>query len=198
MASKLPARLFALSTITAFWGCVPTNHQVAADAGMVKVWVAADRIEAGTPLTIAELRVILLPPEYVPEGVMMDVDELEGRELREPILAGEFIRFERFASAEAGGGIAAATPVGTIATFVTAHAGIRKNLEIGDNVDVTASIGGRPCLLYQLAPVLRIVETGVWLSVSPGDFVVQPDDELSVAVRSRLDLTRLDTLGCLP
>ena len=63
----------------------------------VKVMVAARTLHQGQTISAEDLEMKSLPPDFVPDSVLRQVDQAIGRVPRERILRGEFIREERLA-----------------------------------------------------------------------------------------------------
>ncbi len=79
----------------------------------VQVMVAAHDIPAGKMLYVEDLAMTELPPDYVPDAVFRQPEQVVGRIVRETILSQEFIREERLADPESGRNIGVLVPPGS-------------------------------------------------------------------------------------
>lgn len=118
--------------------------QVTAPTEVVKVMVASHDIWQGKTIQAEDLVMVELPPSYVPDSVLRQIDQAVGRVPRERILAHEFIRDERLADPAAGVGLNAIIPRGMRAMSLDISDGssVSGFLNPGNYVDVLVTIQG--------------------------------------------------------
>jgi pilus assembly protein CpaB len=123
----------------------------------VPVVVAAADLPAGTALAAGDLRVVRLPPETVPDGVVAVPDVLVHR-----VLAGHVRRGEPFSDARlVGTGLTDLVPDGQVAAPVRlADLAVAALVRAGDRVDVLATVPG--------ADSAERVASGVLVLAAPG------------------------------
>jgi pilus assembly protein CpaB len=112
---------------------------------VVKVMVAARTLHQGQTIGADDLEMKALPPDFVPDSVLRQVDQAIGRVPRERILGGEFIREERLADPEAGLGLNAIIPRGMRAVSINISSGsaVSGFLNPGNYVDVLVTLPGQ-------------------------------------------------------
>jgi pilus assembly protein CpaB len=109
----------------------------------VAVVVAAQRIERGTAISEAQLRMVTLPRDYVPPGSIDDVSRAAGRVLLAALAPGEVVTETRLARVRAGP-VASLIPRG-LRAFAVPTSLPSGALVPGDRVDVVATYaGGQP------------------------------------------------------
>lgn len=110
----------------------------------VQVMVAARTLHQGETITTEMLTLKDLPPDYVPDSVLRQMDQAIGRVPRERVLKGEFIREERLADPEAGLGLNAIIPRGMRAVSININSGsaVSGFLNPGNYVDVLVTLPG--------------------------------------------------------
>lgn len=108
----------------------------------VAVVVAAHELHQGRTLRRDDVRVVEIPPEYLPDTVYRSVDEVLGRTPSERILNGELLRKERLAKAEAGVGLNAIIPSGKRALSIDISNGpaLSGFLNPGNYVDILLTL----------------------------------------------------------
>ncbi|MCB9684453.1 MAG: Flp pilus assembly protein CpaB [Alphaproteobacteria bacterium] len=118
--------------------------EVTAPTEVVKVMVASHDIWQGKTIQAEDLVMVELPPSYVPDSVLRQIDQAVGRVPRERILAHEFIRDERLADPAAGVGLNAIIPRGMRAMSLDISDGssVSGFLNPGNYVDVLVTIEG--------------------------------------------------------
>jgi pilus assembly protein CpaB len=72
------------------------STEMAADNGQVEVVVAAINIPYATKIEARHIKTIILPEEFVPEGVIMTLDEVDGYVSNTEVFAGEMLMTSRF------------------------------------------------------------------------------------------------------
>ena len=105
-----------------------------ASADTTAVLTAAHDLAPGAPLGDADLRLVELPSEVVPQGVLVDVSEAVGRLVTGPVRRGEPLTDARLLGAglvDDPGLVAAPVRLADTATLALLHA--------GDRVDVLAA-----------------------------------------------------------
>lgn len=123
---------------------------IAASAKEETVLVVMARKDLTQGGTIKAAHVMLkdMPPEFIPETVFYNLNEVIGRVPQERILANEFIREERLADPEAGVGLNAIIPRGmrAVSIQVSDGSGVSGFLNPGNYADVlvTMSIDDEP------------------------------------------------------
>lgn len=110
----------------------------------VDVMVAKADLGPGRTITATDLEMKELPPDYVPDSVLRQIEQAKGRVPRERILRGEFIREERLADPEAGLGLNAIIPRGmrALSINITAGSAVSGFLNPGNYVDVLVTLQG--------------------------------------------------------
>lgn len=110
----------------------------------VHVMVAAHDLGPGRTIMTEDLRLVELPPDYVPDSVLRNLGQAVGRVPRERILEHEFIREERLADPEAGLGLNAIIPRGMRALSINISSGsaVSGFLNPGNYTDVLVTIQG--------------------------------------------------------
>lgn len=109
---------------------------------MVTVVAANIDLHQGDTIKAEDLKLIELPPDFVPDGVFTKIEELKGRVPRERILAHDLVRAERLAEANAGVGLNAIIPRGmrAVSINVTDASSVSGFLVPGNYVDVLVAI----------------------------------------------------------
>lgn len=114
--------------------------KVGAPAAVVE---AARDIARGSELAADELKVVKLPSNFVPPGVIADPDSIVGRVVETDLAAGEPVTSTRLAPVRSGP-IAALVP-GDLRAFLISVSIPGGSVRAGDRVDVMATFaGGRP------------------------------------------------------
>lgn len=190
----------------------------------VQVPVAARTLGAGTVITPEDLEMVSIGEEYLPDSALLQVEHLVGRTVLERLLAGDLVRYERLAPAEAGQGLSALVPRGMRALSLDLADGEQVSgfIEPGDGVDLLVTLpvdksdqrAAETITLVQGVRVLavneRISETvsgeqirrpRVTLAVSP-DVVERITHALEVGapkltLRSAIDTTSAETHGAV-
>ena len=72
------------------------STEMTADDGQVEVVVAAINIPYGTKVQARHIKTIILPEEFVPEGVIMSVEDVDGYVSNAAVFAGEMLMTSRF------------------------------------------------------------------------------------------------------
>jgi pilus assembly protein CpaB len=108
----------------------------------VQVMVAAGELAQGQTIEADDLELKSLPPDYIPDSVLRQLDQAIGRVPRERILAGEFIREQRLADPEAGVGLNAIIPRGmrAVALNIDNSSSVSGFLNPGNYVDVLVTL----------------------------------------------------------
>lgn len=108
----------------------------------VQVMVAATELAQGQTIEGEDLELKSLPPDYIPDSVLRQLDQAIGRVPRERILTGEFIREERLADPEAGVGLNAIIPRGmrAVALDIDNASSVSGFLNPGNYVDVLVTL----------------------------------------------------------
>lgn len=108
----------------------------------VQVMVAAGELAQGQTIEAEDLELKSLPPDYIPDSVLRQLDQAIGRVPRERILEGEFIREERLADPEAGVGLNAIIPRGmrAVALNIDNASSVSGFLNPGNYVDVLVTL----------------------------------------------------------
>ncbi len=190
----------------------------------VDVMVAKHDLGPGRTITTEDLEMIELPPDYVPDPVLRQIEQAKGRVPRERILEGEFIREERLADPEAGLGLNAIIPRGMRALSINISDGsaVSGFLNPGNYVDVLVTLQGdqtRPeattKTIFQAKTVLAVnnrlgttIESldgryrpSVTLAVTPEEAqklthaVAQGD--VTLTLRNDIDVTHVETHGAM-
>jgi Flp pilus assembly protein CpaB len=188
----------------------------------MQVMVAAHDIWQGETIEAADLALVELPPDYVPDSVLRNPDQAVGRVPRERILAHEFIREERLADPEAGVGLNAIIPRGMRALSINISDGsaVSGFLNPGNYVDVLVTIEGddsgreaETLTLLQAVTVLA-VNNRLGATNSDGETRVRPSTTLAITpdlaeklthavaqgdvtltLRNDIDVTHVETHG---
>ena len=110
----------------------------------VQVMVAATNLHQGKNIVPEDLIMTELSPDYVPDSVLMRLEQAIGRVPRERILANEFIREERLANAESGIGLNAIIPRGmrAISINITGGSAVSGFLNPSNYVDILVTFQG--------------------------------------------------------
>jgi len=188
----------------------------------VDVMVAKRDLGPGKTITAEDLEMTELPPDYVPDSVLRQVEQAKGRVPRERILRGEFIREERLADPEAGVGLNAIIPRGMRALSINISDGsaVSGFLNPGNYADVLVTIEGdqnRPQsetkTLLQAVTVLAVNNRlGTSVEQLDGSYkpsvtvAVTPEDaqklthaiaqgEVTLTLRNDIDVTHVETHG---
>jgi Flp pilus assembly protein CpaB len=108
----------------------------------VQVMVAAKDLYPGRTIVPEDLKPFTVPPDYVPDAVLKQVEHSVGRVPRERILTNEFIREERLADPAAGVGLNAIIPRGMRALSINISSGsaVSGFLNPGNYVDVIVTL----------------------------------------------------------
>jgi pilus assembly protein CpaB len=125
----------------------------------VQVMVAAADLHQGQTIVPEHLALKSLPPDYVPDSVLRQVEQAIGRVPKERILKGEFIREERLADPEAGIGLNAIIPRGMRALTVDIPSGssVSGFLNPGNYVDVLVTVPSEDDLPPETITLLQAV-----------------------------------------
>lgn len=109
----------------------------------IPVMIAATELSQGMTITMEDLALTELPPDYVPDSVLRQPEQVIGRVPRERILEKEFIREERLADPQAGVGLNAIVPRGMRALSINISNGsaVSGFLNPGNYVDVLVTLG---------------------------------------------------------
>lgn len=125
----------------------------------VPVVAAAGELRGGVSLTAADLRVVDLPPDLVPAGVVGSIDAAVGQVLSGPVRKGEPLTDVRLI----GPGLLTGWGDGLVATPVrVADPGVVTVIRPGDFIDIHATPGsglGPATVVAAQVPVLAIPET---------------------------------------
>lgn len=134
--------LFALFLIRTFQGYESEIARAGEDVEAVQVVVARGELTQGVTLTEEDLEIVEVPAEFKPPGSFEYIEDVKNRVPKERILAGEFIRDERLASAESGVGLNAIIPQGQRALSINVSDGsaVSGFLNPGNYVDVLVTI----------------------------------------------------------
>ncbi len=193
----------------------------------VKVVVAGKDIPMATALRDEVLEVVDWPASSRPERASSDPRQLTGRVALTTILKGEPILEPKLASSTAGNGLAALLPEGmrALAVRVDDVVGVAGFIHPGDHVDVLVTM--KPSDASGVPPVSKIILQGIRVlavgkdladlgtgrdkAVSATVATLMVDSEQSeklalaatkgsllLALRSRLDLAEVETLGMVP
>lgn len=130
----------------------------------VKVVVALTSMHQGITISEEMLKVVDIEPNYVPDGIFHDVNELIGRVPAERIVEGEYVRQERLADANAGIGLNAIIPRGqrAISIAISDAQGVSGFLNPGNYVDILLTLQSekldekRTITLLQAVKVLAV------------------------------------------
>ena len=187
----------------------------------MQVMVAARDIWQGQTIEAADLAMVELPPDYVPDSVLRNPDQAVGRVPRERILAHEFIREERLADPEAGVGLNAIIPRGMRALSINISDGsaVSGFLNPGNYVDVLVTIEGdnsreaETLTLLQAVTVLAVnnrlgasnvdtegrIRPSTTVAVTP-DFAEKlthavAQGDVTLTLRNDIDVTHVETHG---
>lgn len=197
-----------------------TNLQVPTE--LVKVMVASHDIWQGKTIEAEDLVMVELPPSYVPDSVLRQIDQAVGRVPRERILAHEFIRDERLADPAAGVGLNAIIPRGMRAMSLDISDGssVSGFLNPGNYVDVLVTIKGdeegeaETVTLLQAVTVLAVnnrlgdgtagegsKKPSVTLAVTP-DLAEKlthavAQGNVTLTLRNDIDVTHVETHGAI-
>lgn len=189
----------------------------------IQVMVAAVDLHQGRTITQEDLKMRALPPDYVPDSVLRQPDQVIGRVPRERILKGEFIRDERLADPEAGVGMNAIIPRGMRAVSVSLKGAnaVSGFLNPGNYVDVLATVQAQiereveTVTLLQAVTVLAVndrlgggtagandkAKPSVTLAVTPeqAEKLTHADElgGITLALRNDIDVTQVTTHGLL-
>jgi len=125
----------------------------------VQVMVAASDLHQGKNIVSEDLVMKEFSPDYVPDQVLMRVEQAIGRVPRERILAHEFIREERLASAESGIGLNAIIPQGmrAISINITGGSAVSGFLNPSNYVDIIVTFQGSDNVETQTITLLTAV-----------------------------------------
>jgi pilus assembly protein CpaB len=189
----------------------------------IQVIIAAGDLHQGRTITAEDLKMRALPPDYVPDSVLRQPDQVIGRVPRERILKGEFIRDERLADPEAGVGLNAIIPRGMRAVSVSLRGAnaVSGFLNPGNYVDVLATVQAQvdreveTITLLQAVTVLAVndrlgggaatandkAKPSVTLAVTPeqAERLTHADEmgNITLALRNDIDVTQVTTHGLL-
>jgi pilus assembly protein CpaB len=133
----------------------------------VQVVVAQKTLFQGE--TIREEHVALqdVPPDFIPETVFFNLDEVIGRVPRERVLIDEYIRDERLADPEAGVGLNAIIPRGmrAVSMNITDASAVSGFLNPGNYVDVLVTIKPRGSIRSQKPKTITLLQAVYVLAV---------------------------------
>jgi pilus assembly protein CpaB len=120
---------------------------VAAEPETTPIVVATVDITRGVSVTEDDIEIQDYPVDRVPEGALISVEQVVGRSVMIPLLAGDPVRDAKLADREAGRGISALIPKGWRAYTITTSkdsAKVAGFLLPGDKVDIlyTSTRGG--------------------------------------------------------
>ncbi len=189
----------------------------------IQVMVAATDLHQGKTITAEDLKNKTLPPDYVPDSVLRQPDQVIGRVPRERILKGEFIRDERLADPEAGVGLNAIIPRGMRAVSISLRSSnaVSGFLNPGNYVDVLATVAAQEekevetVTLLQAVTVLAVndrlgggtsatndkAKPSVTVAVTPeqAEKLTHADElgRITLALRNDIDVTQVTTHGLL-
>lgn len=192
----------------------------------VQVVVAQKTLYQGE--TIREEHVALkdVPPDFIPETVFYNLDEVIGRVPRERVLIDEYIREERLADPEAGVGLNAIIPRGmrAVSLNITDASAVSGFLNPGNYVDVLVTIeapkdrsGGakkKTITLLQAVYVLAVdnrmggedaaegkIKPSVTLALTPEQAEqvthAKIEGDVALTLRNDVDVTRVETHGAI-
>lgn len=205
---------------------VITNYQKELESAVepeitIPVMVAARELPQGRTITMEDLAIDELPPDYVPDPVLRQPELAIGRVPRERILPGEFIREERLADPEAGVGLNAIIPRGMRALSINISAGsaVSGFLNPGNYVDVLVTLGAdgsrkaETVTLLQAMTVLAVnsrmgggqqgatdrAAPSVTLAVTPEEAEklthASVEGNVVLTLRNDIDVTQVETHG---
>jgi Flp pilus assembly protein CpaB len=181
------AALAAISTYLVVQSALEATVEGAAVYGdLVEVAVATTNLAPGAVIEPGDVAVLPLPRSLVPQGATSD--DLAGRSVRHPIVAGEAVVAQRLAP-DGAVGVAAMLGPGerAVAIPLPSH---RAPLEVGQLVDVLATVdpdstrGRSPTsVVAEDAAVVAVDDGGVTVS-APADDAARIATALSYAVVS--------------
>ena len=125
----------------------------------VQVMVAATDLHQGKNIVSEDLVMKELAPDYVPDQVLLSIEQAIGRVPRERILAHEFIREERLANAESGIGLNAIIPRGmrAISINITGGSAVSGFLNPSNYVDILVTFQSADNVETQTVTLLTAV-----------------------------------------
>lgn len=129
----------------------------------VAVVVAASDLPSAQRLESTQLEIVRWPAGHAPRGTFAKVDDVVGQTLRQAILKGEPVLYDRLASKDHGQGLAAILDAGAraMAVKVDQVVGIAGFVQPGDRVDVITTIATddetRTALANKAAKMSKII-----------------------------------------
>ncbi len=190
----------------------------------IEVMVAGVDLHPGRTIVQADLSVKQLPPDYVPDSVLRQPEQVIGRVPRERVLKGDLIRDERLADAEAGVGLNAIIPRGmrAIAIAINGSSAVSGFINPGNYVDVLATVpsmdrenGVETVTLLQAVTVLAVnnrlgggqttsaerARPSVTLAVTPEQAEklthAANSGSITLSLRTDIDVTHVTTHGAM-
>jgi pilus assembly protein CpaB len=167
----LVSAVAALAAVAFVWRVIQSYEEqlaaVSKPEPKVSVVVAAHTLSQGETIEAEDVRLAEVPPAFVPETSMRELEQVVGRVPMERVLGGEYVRTERLAPTENGPGLNAIIPRGKRAASVniTDASAVSGFLNPGNFVDVLLTIqdtsdGSRmvqkTITLFQAVPVLAV------------------------------------------
>ncbi len=156
----------------------------------VQVMVAARDLYPGQTIVGEDLKPFTVPPDYVPDAVLKQVEHSVGRVPRERILTNEFIREERLADPAAGVGLNAIIPRGMRALSINISAGsaVSGFLNPGNYVDVIVTFrqdADKPAVTRTMMQAMTVLAVNARL----GDTQASQNEESNAAPSVTLAVT---------
>jgi pilus assembly protein CpaB len=223
LAMSFMFAIVATVVIFVFIKVMQARLEAASDPGdRIEVVVAAKVLYQGHTLTEEDLKMVLIPPDFLPEKVFTDPADLVGRVPKDRILVDEFIRGERLADIDAGVGLNAIVPRGmrAVQINITEGSAVAGFLNPGNYVDVLVTIqpdSSRPetVTLLQAVYVLAVnnrmgdqasggsgserMRPSVTLAVTPPQAErlahAYAQGVVALALRNDIDVTHVETHG---
>lgn len=140
----LAAAVFVLFLIQTFRGYEDQLAEAGQGVEMQTIVVASHELTQGLTLSETDVAIREIPVTFVPDGSFEYLEDVINRVPKERILAGEYIRNDRLASAESGVGLNAIIPQGQRAVSINVNDGsaVSGFLNPGNYVDVLVTIRG--------------------------------------------------------
>lgn len=114
--------------------------QPARPTGMVAVPVASTNIELGQRISSAMVTIKFMPPQAVPESVILRADYVVGRYATKPIPQATYFKEENISEPDVSGGYSAVAKPGKRIVVIGAEQlpGVIGTLRVGDHIDLLA------------------------------------------------------------
>lgn len=165
-----------------------TEVLILKEARLAQLPVPVETIEPGTMLTAGMFTVLPIDSEFLPAESVRSVDELVGRTVRERLLPGEAVRFERLAPANTASGLNAIVPAGQRAVSINLLEGDRVGgtIQPGNYVDLLVTLPddyGAPAQTITVAEAVRVLTVDQHLAkTATGETLIWPQVTLAIPV----------------